>query len=131
MQGQYYYRFAFYLIIASLYACSHPTDYSLSPNIFVYNLQQQPGQLIDVRANAEWTKEHLPNSLNLAFDNPESFKRTINHLNRRNVYYLYCHDGLTSVEALQQMQKAGFTQVYYLQGGLHHLMQEGYSVAGF
>ncbi|WP_224997224.1 rhodanese-like domain-containing protein [Cesiribacter sp. SM1] len=97
----------------------------------MYTLQQQPGQLIDVRNRAEWNKEHLPNSLNLAFDNPEAFKRSINRLNRRKVYYLYCHDGISSEEALQYMQKAGFTQVYFLEGGLHHLRQEGYSVAGF
>ncbi|AHM63436.1 thioredoxin 1 [Flammeovirgaceae bacterium 311] len=131
MKGQHYIRFAYAILLVGLFACSKPVENSLSPNIFVYTLHQNPGQLIDVRSNSDWAEEHLPGSLNLSFDDPEAFKRAINRLNRRSIYYLYCHDGDSSTEAMRYMQKAGFLNVYSLKGGLHNLKQEGYSVAGF
>lgn len=131
MKGHYYYRVAYAILFVGLFACSKPAGNSLSPNIFVYSLHQNPGQLIDVRSSTDWAEEHLPGSVNLSFDDPEAFKRAINRLNRRHIYYLYCHDGVYSTEALQYMQKAGFLNVFSLKGGLYTLKQEGYSVAGF
>lgn len=117
-------------LLASFTACSETDKYSLTPHDFVVLLQEQPGQLLDVRTGKEWEKEHLSGALHLPVENEEAFKRSMNRLSRRQVYYLYCQNGVTSAKALQFMREAGFSQVYQLRGGLQSFQQAGYSVAG-
>ena len=131
MNGQYIYKLIGLLVIISFAACSELANHSLSPNTFVFSLHQNPGQLIDVRSINEWQKEHLPGSIHLATEDLDAFKRSINRLNRREFYYVYCQNGNSSKTALKLMRDAGFHNVYHLQGGLQSLEQEGYTIAGF
>ena len=131
MRGGYFYRLLTFTILIGLMACSEIDQYSLSPNQFVYYLSQHPGQLLDVRTSTARRKEHLAGSLHLDISKAEAFKLSINRLNRKQPYYIYCQDGVNSVVALHYMRQSGFTQVYLLRGGLQSLKQEGYSIAGF
>lgn len=129
MRGLYLYRVPFFIMLSVCFSCSEADKYSLSPHAFVIALHQESGQLIDIRERADWEQEHLAGAMQLSISSPNTFKRSIYRLDRRQVYYIYCQNGQSSTAALRFMREAGFTRVYQLRGGLQSLQQEGYSIA--
>ena len=73
--------------------------------------------VIDVRTPEEMGKGHLPGATNIDYKN-DNFKRTISTLDKSKTYLLYCKTGIRSEEAANAMKKAGFTQIYFLKGGI-------------
>lgn len=125
----YHCRITFLIMLFVCFSCSEADKFSLSPHAFVIALHQEPGQLIDLRERADWEQEHLAGAMQLSLTNSNTFKLSINRLDRRKVYYVYCQNGQISTAALRYMTEAGFTRVYQLRGGLQSLQQEGYSIA--
>lgn len=74
-------------------------------------------QLIDVRTEAEFAEEHLPNAININYNAPD-FISKINKLNKNKKTFIYCLSGGRSGAALDIFQKNGFTEVYNMQGGI-------------
>ncbi|WP_161622666.1 rhodanese-like domain-containing protein [Cesiribacter andamanensis] len=115
--------------MAVLVSCGVSDKAALSPLQFIAAQSTQPGQLIDVRLSAELETASIGRALLLNPDDAPTFKRSINKLNRKQVFYLYCTSGNRGAQAAALMRQAGFSQVYYLKGGLLSLQQEGYNVA--
>ncbi|MCE3007267.1 MAG: rhodanese-like domain-containing protein [Bacteroidetes bacterium] len=79
--------------------------------------KQQPGQILDVRADWEYRQGHLP-CAQLVDVNADDFATKIRQLDKSQPYYVYCYAGGRSAEASQIMTKAGFKQVYNVSEGI-------------
>lgn len=71
---------------------------------------QQNNIIVDVRTPAEYAEDHVPNSLNIDFYNPQ-FLAQLAKLDRSKSYSLYCRSGNRSGQALQIMKQLGFEKV--------------------
>lgn len=80
-----------------------------------YN-QSSDAQLIDVRTPEEYNASHIQGAINIDFRNP-SFATVIDKLPRDKEYYIYCHSGNRSGQAVSLMSKMGFTKIFDLKGG--------------
>jgi len=74
-------------------------------------------QLIDVRTPKEYTEGHIKDANNINFyDN--DFITQMSKLDKDKELYIYCRSGGRSGKAAKQLEAAGFTKVYDLQGGM-------------
>lgn len=80
--------------------------------------------VIDVRTPEEVAEGHLPGSVNINFLG-ENFAQEIDVLNKKTTYLVYCKTGVKSRKAADLMQKAGFKDVYMLEGGYTAWTQAG------
>ena len=75
-------------------------------------------QVIDVRTPREIAQGKIIDSaLEIDFYRND-FAKKINKLPKDKKYLIYCRSGNRSSKALKLMKKAGFTEVYELQGGI-------------
>lgn len=73
--------------------------------------------LIDVREPHEYATGHIENARHLSL--PRLKDALYEFEDRKNVpVIVYCQQGTRSKEACKQMVQQGFTQVYYLSGGM-------------
>lgn len=72
--------------------------------------------LIDVRDVSEFESGHLPNATNIPF-NDGTLEAQLPSLDPNVAYGIYCRSGSRSGQAIEQMTKAGFTNLVDL-GGL-------------
>jgi rhodanese-related sulfurtransferase len=82
-------------------------------------------QLIDVREESEYAKDHLPNAVHLGKgvierDVEEKFPDTAAPL------VLYCGGGFRSALAADNLQKMGYTNVLSMDGGVRDWRAKGY-----
>lgn len=73
--------------------------------------------LIDVRTPAEFAQDHLPNAVNIDY-NDGDFQPKMLELDKSKPVLIYCLSGGRSGKALQWMGEAGFKEVYNLKGGI-------------
>jgi rhodanese-related sulfurtransferase len=112
-------------------ACSSLNDNStLGTEEFIAAIYEEPGTILDVRPTELYNQQHVSEALNLPVANEEEFRQKIATLSRKDVYYIYCNDGVFSHKAVKIMREAGFQQVFELKGGLAELESSGYAVAG-
>jgi len=79
--------------------------------------QQYPDlQILDVRTPAEVAQGKIEGAL-VADVTSSNFHTQIAQLDKSKPYLVYCRSGRRSLTACQLMQKAGFSQVYNLEGG--------------
>ncbi|RAR75572.1 thioredoxin domain-containing protein [Flavobacterium aciduliphilum] len=74
-------------------------------------------QLIDVRTPEEFESNHIPNALNVDYNNPE-FENQIAKLDKTKPTFVYCLSGGRSSEAVKLMEQMGFTELYNMEGGM-------------
>ena len=72
--------------------------------------------ILDVRTEAEFESERIPNSINIDVMAP-SFINNISALDKSKTYFVYCRSGGRSGSACSIMTKQGF-EVYNLDGGI-------------
>ncbi|MEO0787281.1 MAG: rhodanese-like domain-containing protein [Bacteroidota bacterium] len=72
--------------------------------------------LLDLRTPAETQGGTIPGAIELNFRDPQ-FAERLHQLDREKTYIVYCASGGRSTRASQQMQEAGFGQVYNLKPG--------------
>lgn len=72
--------------------------------------------ILDVRTPQEFEQEHIPQALNIDYQNPH-FKNEVAKLNKEDSYKLYCRTGRRSDLALAAMKDLGFKHLENL-GGL-------------
>ncbi|MDF2558495.1 MAG: Rhodanese domain protein [Bacillales bacterium] len=72
------------------------------------------GQLIDVREDNEFKAGHILGARNLPMS---MFRRTMTSLRKDMPVYLYCQNQIKSSRAASMLYKAGFKEIYQLQGG--------------
>lgn len=73
-------------------------------------------QLLDVRTSGEFAQGHLRNARNFDVREPD-FSQKIAQLDPARPLVVYCLAGSRSAKAADMLAKAGFTQVYDVQGG--------------
>lgn len=74
-------------------------------------------QLVDVRTPEEVAQASIAGATNIDI-NGAGFEENIAKLNKSQPVYVYCRSGGRSARAAAILKKAGFTEVYDLQGGI-------------
>ena len=80
--------------------------------------------IIDVRTPAEFAGEHIENATNINFYS-ETFRDTLNTLDKDKTYLIYCQIGGRSGSALDIMAELNFKEVYNILGGINQWKTEG------
>jgi rhodanese-related sulfurtransferase len=82
-------------------------------------------QLVDVREESEWAKDHLPRAIHLGKGVIErDVENQIPDTSAEIV--LYCGGGFRSALAADNMQKMGYKNVFSMDGGIRDWRQKGY-----
>lgn len=64
--------------------------------------------IIDVRTQEEYNKEHIPNATLISINNP-NFETEINKLDKKGNYYIYANSEGRPKSAINKMKDNGFT----------------------
>ncbi|MCU0445585.1 MAG: thioredoxin domain-containing protein [Microscillaceae bacterium] len=90
----------------------------VSAQDFAQKLQKSTqAQLLDVRTEGEFAERHLAKALNINYNGGE-FAQKIAQLDKAKPTFVYCLSGSRSRGAAAVLLKAGFKQVYDLEGGI-------------
>lgn len=91
---------------------------NLSPVDFISSVEiDQNAVLVDVRTGPEWQTGSLEKALHIDYLS-EKFLDTIENLDRKKTYYLFCRTGRRSIRTGVLMKNWGFEKVINLDGGL-------------
>ena len=84
----------------------------------VFSVVSSAGEVtwIDVRSSEEFSEEHVPDALNIPYEEIDAGVTRLG-LQKDDVIYLYCRSGRRSGIAKDSLDKLGYTQVVNL-GGL-------------
>ncbi|GGS25700.1 rhodanese-like domain-containing protein [Deinococcus knuensis] len=85
--------------------------------------QQRGEYVLDVRTDAEYAGGHVPGATLLPLADLGS---RINEVPRDRPVYVICRSGNRSAQASAQLVKAGYTQVYNVDGGMNAWTAAGY-----
>lgn len=91
---------------------------------FEKGIAQTGAQVIDVRTDREWDAGHIKGANHFEINNP-SWQAQIETLDKDAPVYVYCAKGGRSARCAKQLEKAGFTQIYDLDGGIKDWKKEG------
>jgi len=91
----------------------------LEPEQFQMRADQGTVTLIDVRTPAEYTAGHIVGALLLNYLDASDFAKGLQRLPKNATYFVYCLTGHRSRMAVDQMKKAGFTDVHEMKGGVN------------
>ena len=93
---------------------------SLDADVFEKLMHSNQYITIDVRRPEEISQgKVLKNALEMDYYSP-NFLKSLNQLDKKKRYLIYCHSGARSGRTVSAMQNMGFSQVYDLQGGIAH-----------
>ena len=100
-----------------LSGCSSASD-SANLNVAEFSAKSQEAGVIslDVRTAGEFAEGHLVNALNINVESG-NFEAEIANLDKNATYAVYCRSGRRSAVAVDLMKKAGFNNLYNLDGG--------------
>lgn len=96
----------------------------ISPVELEKAMAQEDIQLVDVRTDREWESGHLKNASHFEINNTD-WDSQISTLDKTKPVYVYCAKGGRSARCAKKLQKAGFTEVYDLEGGIGAWKDEG------
>ncbi len=92
----------------------------------IQNNQNNPDfVIIDVRTQEEFVGEHIENATNIDFYS-ETFRDTLNTLDKNKTYLIYCRSGGRSGSALDIMAELNFKKVYNILGGINQWKTGGF-----
>jgi len=93
-----------------------PEAIALDPNVI----------LLDAREKAEFNISHLQEAIWVGFDD---FKlKRVKHLDKNKKVVVYCSVGYRSEKIAERIQKAGFTDVHNLYGGIFEWVHQGHKI---
>jgi rhodanese-related sulfurtransferase len=81
--------------------------------------------LVDVREDSEWARDHLPGAIHLGKGVIERDIET-KLPDTRSEIVLYCGGGFRSALAAENLQRMGYTNVYSMDGGIRGWREKGY-----
>lgn len=84
---------------------------------FVTQAAADHATIIDVRTPGEYAAGHLAGAININVEDP-SFTENVAKLNPGLTYFVYCHSGNRSGQAVAYMKQHGFKNLSELAGGL-------------
>jgi phage shock protein E len=82
--------------------------------------------VVDVRTPQEYAQGHLKGAINIPLSD---LPLQIGGLDRNRPILVYCRTGYRSAQASAILVKAGFTQVYSMEGGITAWINSGYPTA--
>ena len=74
--------------------------------------------ILDVRTASEFQSGHLKGAKNLDVLNTQEFVQTIENMDKKASYFIYCRSGQRSLFSCQMMDEMGFESTYNLTGGI-------------
>ncbi len=77
--------------------------------------QQQGAVIVDVREPSEWREGHIPGAIHMPLG---SLSKCLGELDASQEIILVCRSGQRSMHATQLLQRAGFSQVKNMTGGM-------------
>ncbi|GAA3514935.1 rhodanese-like domain-containing protein [Aquimarina addita] len=80
-------------------------------------LQMEKVQLVDVRTSKEYAEGHIEGAINIDFRD-KNFENLISTVDKSKPVAVYCGRGGRSAKCSSFMEKAGFTKIYDLDGGI-------------
>jgi len=107
-----------FLFIISLFLFSCSNDTKLTAEKFLEGINSSKINLIDVRTYDEFASGHIPNAINIDFNNFSEFQENINLIEKDNPTYIYCLSGGRSAKAYSYLKEIGFNNLYELDGGI-------------
>ncbi len=111
----------------TLSSCSSSSVQAVSPQDWLTKSQEQGVVVLDVRTPGEYAQGHVDGAINIDVEGG-AFDQQIAKLDKNATYVVYCHSGRRSTLATDAMAKAGFANVYNLQGGIADLQAAGASI---
>jgi len=87
-------------------------------------INRQDALVVDVRETAEWSAGHIPNARHIALGHLGKHLSEIEKYKDKPLI-LVCASGNRSGSACGMLKKAGFTQVFNLQGGIRSWSDAG------
>lgn len=100
-------------------------NYNVSPEKSQSLLDDGSVQLIDVRKPNEFNLGHIENAVNIDFLS-DKFSENISKLNKELPVLIYCRSGRRSQNSVVEFEKAGFTKIYNLEGGILNWKSKGF-----
>ena len=80
--------------------------------------------ILDIRTPAEFVDGHLEHAVNIDFY-ARSFEADLGKLDKSALYFIYCRSGNRSSQALNILEKLGFTRVWHLADGIIDWERDG------
>lgn len=97
----------------------------LDPHEFKAKLEDtQDAVLIDVRTPEEVAEGAIEGAVNIDYQD-NGFSQGIDTLDRNKNYFVYCLSGKRSADAIEEMQKAGFKNIFTLKDGYRNWKDQG------
>ena len=110
------YLFTITAILISCYAQEKKVEL-IAPTAFAQKMDEDKGQVIDVRTPKEYKTGHIDGAVNLhVYD--KDFAARLDSLDKNKTVYVYCKAGGRSAEAVQSMKNKGFLHIVELDGGI-------------
>ena len=100
----------------------------VSPAQLVRLINVEDAAVVDVSAQNDFEKGHIPNAIHVAPSQVDPQGKTLAKLKDRPVV-VYCKTGVTAEQACRKLTKGGFEKVYLLSGGLQAWLNEQLPVA--
>ncbi len=91
-------------------------------------INHQDAVLVDVREAKEYEGGRLPNAVHIPLSQLDSRASELSKLTSRPVV-AYCQNGRRSRMAAAALTRAGFKEIYSLQGGIHAWKKDGLPLA--
>lgn len=90
---------------------------ALTPAQLTHLINRESALVVDVSAIAEYEKGHIPGARHVAMSQFDPEHRELAKA-RELPIAVYDRQGTVSAQAAERLSKAGFTRVYWLEGGL-------------
>ncbi len=99
-------------------SCTAQTKTSLTADEFEKEITTKKDiQILDVRTPGEFFGGHIKNAMQADWNDKAEFERRLAFVDKTKPVYVYCQAGGRSAAAADKMRKAGYTDVYELNGG--------------
>lgn len=106
-----------FLLIQDLLANSFTRYQNVSPLIAVTKMNDDNILVLDVREPNEYGKTHIENALNVPLGKLDEKLSTLEKYKAKPII-VTCQSGARSAAACKTLTKAGFAQVFNMQGGM-------------
>ena len=107
-----------FILIISLFLFSCSNDSKLNAEKFFEETNSLKINLIDVRTYDEFASGHIPNAINIDFNNLTEFDKSIGLIDKHKPTYIYCLSGGRSSKAYSYLKEIGFNNLHELDGGI-------------
>ena len=83
--------------------------------------------ILDVRSKSDLPTGRLHNAINIDVKQLE-FQEALHKLDKKREYLVYCNLGRRSAQAIQEMERAGFTKLYHMKDGIVKWKKAGFPI---